>query len=306
MRKRLEPLGPERGSFEHFVIADIDSGLKDMSDEALNQLTRLLYLGPELRDKGWLIDQQRQLRALDPCLLRPKGLVDRLAISMGKRRGSVSPSRANLCLTHKPLDPRVVRKLMVLVADECTVQVDRFRNARARLNVDMPPSVRCWLERMDSATALWLGRAQFEDMFQRETPWTGGPTSERQRCEACIMAVVGGWPQLLMDLRAGLVARRAYTAEKTGTERDSRLLRVVEAWASIYGPTNQRRITVQSETLVGAIVQLRKDVRADREQRRRDKYRKRGCPSPPVPNAPPDVQGAHTRRSARCRGGGGS
>ncbi|POR37303.1 Uncharacterized protein TPAR_02494, partial [Tolypocladium paradoxum] len=240
MHKRMEPFGAEGGRFEHFAVADVDSGLKDISDEALDQLTRLLHLGPDLRGEGWLLDQQRQMMELDPCLLRPKGLIDRLAISMGKHRAPFSPSRANLCLTHKPLDPRVVRKLMVLVADECTVHVDRFRSARARHNVDVPPSVRCWLERMDSATALWLGRAQFEDMFQREAPRTGGPTSERRRCEACIMAVVGGWPQMVMDLRAGLAARRAYMAEKTGTERDPRLLRAVEAWARVYGPANQQ------------------------------------------------------------------
>ena len=193
------------------IVADADAGLGDISDEALEQLVRLLYIGPELRGKGWLLDQERQMKALDPCLLRPEGFVARLT-TMPRHRAPCPASRANLCLTHKPLDPRVLRKLMMFVANECTVQVDRFRSARARPTVDVLSALRCWLERMDSAMALWLRRAQFEDVFRREAPLIGRPSSERRRCEACILTVVGGWPQMLLDLRAGLQARRAYTA----------------------------------------------------------------------------------------------
>ena len=65
-----------------FVIADVDSRLGDVSDRRLDQLTRVLFHDDTLQSRKWAADQELLVKRLGGRLLRPRGLIPRLAIRM--------------------------------------------------------------------------------------------------------------------------------------------------------------------------------------------------------------------------------
>ncbi|KYK56536.1 hypothetical protein DCS_03536 [Drechmeria coniospora] len=249
-------------------VPDVDSALREISDEALDKLTSLLYLDKTLSGMERTHVQKDLMKRLDGCLLRPTGIVGfitRIGTSIAKYRSPVSLTHANLCLMHKPLDPRVVRKLMVLVARECTVHLNRFRRHRANNSIPWPLSE--WLERMDNTTALWLGKDLFMKVFLREAPESAAPMSEMGRCEACILAVVGSEAQMLTDLRAAIKARHTYSMKRDMIRTEPRLLRIIKSWMKLYPLPTQAAMREMSDALVASIVTLRKDARVSRKLR---------------------------------------
>lgn len=275
-----------------FIISPRDPALADVSDTALRQLAKLLYLDAAdyaaSRAPAWLAKQEHGVKDLDASLLRPKDLLARLAISMSKRKLPFSPEGAKLCAAHKALDPRVVRNMLVLVADECTIQTNRYRSLR--LKQRLTPSLEGWLARMDFLTLLWLGEDRFERIFGRAAAGENLPECVRTQCEACMLSVVGGSALYLTDLRASVLARQAYnhaketktatTTTTTPPRKPPRLLRIVDAWISYYKPDCQQVVCACSESIVSDIVAMRTLARQrrDKEDARR---RKRGKPPRP-------------------------
>ncbi|PHH70325.1 hypothetical protein CDD82_7205 [Ophiocordyceps australis] len=259
----------QAGPKSWWVVGDVQGGLTKLSDQDMRQLTRLLFIDEKQGDGEWVDSQKQQMKQLPACLRRPRGLISRLAIRMGQHGAPFWPEAARLCMMHKKLDARVIRRLMTLVANECVMHANRLRGLRRR-NHGMEAAVRCWLERVDSLTSLWMDRGLFEQVFGRE-PETGmrprGPTAERDRCEACMLAVFGTDTQALVDTRASLVARYA-TQRRRKHNRQPRLLRVVEAWIDNFDAVLAGMIRVQSESLAPSIARLRTEWRQDRERRR--------------------------------------
>ncbi|PHH60671.1 hypothetical protein CDD81_1357 [Ophiocordyceps australis] len=278
METRMRKMA-QAGKKGRLVVANVESGLTKISDQDVRQLTRLLFIDERQGDREWLDSQEEQMKQLPACLRRPRGLISRLAIRMAQHGAPFWPEAARLCMMHKQLDARVIRRVMALVANECVMHTNRLRGLR-RHKHGMEPAVRCWLDRVDSLTSLWMGKGLFEQVFGRE-PETGmrprGPTAERDRCEACMLAVFGTDTQALVDTRASLVARYASQRRRRRRTRQPRLLRVVEAWIDNFDEALAGMIRLQSESLAPSIARLRSEWREERE-RRRALHPRRGSP----------------------------
>ncbi|KAL7961476.1 hypothetical protein V8C34DRAFT_273851 [Trichoderma compactum] len=169
----------------------------------------------------------------------------------------------------------MIRLILQLVADECTIQTNRYRSLR--LKKMLKPSLEGWMERIDSITALWLGKDEFRRVFGCHLRGEM-PDCARTKCEACMLAVVGGSSMHLTDLRANVLARQAYGTELTGREcKRPRLLRVMDSWMSHFQEDCRKDICECSEAMVSDIVEMRtlarrrRDERDERDERRRRK-----------------------------------
>ncbi|KAL7909193.1 hypothetical protein GGI35DRAFT_479482 [Trichoderma velutinum] len=256
-----------------------DLTLASVSDEALQQLTKLLYMdtadyfGHRARD--WLAKQEKQIKGLDVSLLRPRNLMTRFALSMSTRKLPLSSERPRLCTAHKALDSRIIRCILQLVADECTIQTNRYRSLR--LKKMLKPSLEDWMNRIDSITAFWLGEDKFRRVFGYHL--RGGiPDCARTKCEACMLAVIGGSAIYLTDLRANVLARQAYGTKLSGREcRRPRLLRVIDSWISLFHENCRKVICEHSEAMVSDIVEMRTLARRRRDKQD-ERWKRKGKP----------------------------
>ncbi|KAL6788361.1 hypothetical protein J3E68DRAFT_136886 [Trichoderma sp. SZMC 28012] len=256
-----------------------DPSLADVSNEALQQLTKLFYMDTAdyfgHRATDWLARQEQQVKELDVMLLRPRNLLARLTLGLCGHRLPLYSEEPRLCTAHKTLDSRIIRCILQLVADECTIQTNRYRSLR--LKKMLKPSLEDWMKRIDSITALWLGEDKFRHVFGYPLR-SEMPDCVRTKCEACMLAVIGGSSIYLTDLRASVLARQAYNTELTGREyRRPRLLRVIDSWISFFQEDGQKDICECSEAMASEIVEMRTLARKKRDKRD-ERRRKKGKP----------------------------
>ncbi|KAM6488751.1 hypothetical protein HDV62DRAFT_39230 [Trichoderma sp. SZMC 28011] len=256
-----------------------DPALADISDEALQQLTKLLYMDTAdyfgHRTEDWLAKQEQQIEELDNTLLRPRNLLARLTLGICGQKLPLYSEVPGLCTAHKALDSRIIRCILQLVADECTIQTNRYRSLR--LKKMLKPSLEDWMERIDSITALWLGEDKFLRVFgchlRGEMPDCVGT-----KCEACMLAVIGGSSIYLTDLRASVLARQMYNTEFTGREyRRPRLLRVIDSWIYFFQEDGRKDVYESSEAMASEIVEMRTLARKKRDKRN-ERRRRKGKP----------------------------
>ncbi|KAF4448802.1 hypothetical protein F53441_7851 [Fusarium austroafricanum] len=242
--------------------------MRDISPLQLNQLTDLLWMDPGINiampDKGWLLEQQARIATLDKSSCRSTKLWNRISAkidSLACRLGADGVPTACLCSAHHNLDPKLIRRLMLLIIAETTERIQVLRAWRKR--IAYPEAVVAWLDRIDAVTGLWIGRDAFNATFgyERVSP---ANLVVRSKCEACIMSVIGGRPQVLGDLRATLISRRDRQIDSGG--KAPRLLRLVESWIShqhadgrraIY--TGSGEISQELDSLVAIINTMRQE-----------------------------------------------
>ncbi|CAM1505238.1 Fc.00g108750.m01.CDS01 [Cosmosporella sp. VM-42] len=289
------------------MLLNRDDGLADISRLALAQLTSLLSMGTSNNiskpSAAWLQKQEAKIATLHWSLQAPSNLIERLALRINRhRRIPFFPQVAQLCSSHKGLDPRVIRNLTLLVGHECTLRTDRFRLYRSR--IAFPNHVTTWLDRIDSVTAMWVGQKAFEMVFGYKSAMPAIQSVE-SGCEACIMAVVGARPQLLCDLRASMLARKMRSPDDP---TDPRLLRIVDSWIEHYHEEARDAVNKASEKLASDIFDIYKEMKRRKEKRtkerrdagkpvrmRRHRHRhRRRDDGLPTPTQPPE--GRYSRR----------
>ncbi|KPM36057.1 hypothetical protein AK830_g10515 [Neonectria ditissima] len=256
----------EASSGSSSYSSDLSSSTKSGKGDKyphLDQLTKLLWMHPDVNlanpRKPWLNKQEARVRKLDESLQRPKDIMNRLAARIDKHHHPTKSAR--LCPSHRGLNPRVIRSLMLILATEFTQRTDRFRKWRTR--TPLSDSLVAWIDRMDSATSLWIGCDSFHFVFGYECPIQDIPSVDSQ-CEACIMAVVGGRPLLLSDLRASMVARESQYP-RTGRTRP-RLWSLVDSWISHFDADVRTAIRQRSNDLGAEIVALDNDKRRQKKE----------------------------------------
>ncbi|KAM0562051.1 hypothetical protein ACHAPJ_002495 [Fusarium lateritium] len=229
--------------------------LRDISPHQLDQLTDLLWMDPGVNvaapDSDWLLDQQSRIATLDKSNRRSTKLLDRLSArleSLSLKHVDDGMPAACLCAAHHGLDPKLIRRLMLLLIAECTERVQTLRTWRQRITFS--DNIIAWLDRIDTVTGLWIGRDAFRATFgyQRASPTD---LRVKSKCEACIMAVVGGRPQVLSDLRACMVQRR----DRHGG-RGPRLFRLVESWIDHFDADCRRAVMTASAELGNELDEL--------------------------------------------------
>lgn len=278
-----------------------DPNLKHVSDRAMSELLATLYIEPSLyfySPDQWRAKQEYEVRRLPSSLLQPKDLVSRLTKTMSKHHMPFCSKQATLCSAHKLLNSRLIRFLLRLVADECTLYTNKYRHLRSKRKLQ--PTLKAWLERIDYITAMWLGEEEFRyvmkrkyripsmappqpDEYSKKQPRAKVPECVRSKCEACMLAVVGGSAQDLAVLRGSLKARQAYTIHEGSKKKmyTPRLLPIVEGWISMFPDQHQEEIYGCSDSLVEGINAMRRRVRRRRDKYVRKCYKQRLIPYPP-------------------------
>jgi hypothetical protein len=134
------------------------------------------------------------------------------------------------------------------------------------------------VERVRELHALWLSPTDYRKMFLQAPP---PPTKkkwpfQREGCEACILARVGGDAEVLLDLRT-VVLSRARTAELHGRRniKIPTLLRFVEAWLEGLGVEGE--VLEENWREAQALKRLRKEIW---KQRAMERYTCSAAPEP--------------------------
>lgn len=259
-----------RGTNPDTVEEELDSyPMSDISPEQLDQLTDLLWMDPGVNvtmpDHEWLLDQQARIAKLDKSNRRSKKIRDRLSArleSFTLQHVDDGMPSACLCPFHHGLDRKLIRRLMLLIAAECTQRIQALRTWRQR--IVFPASITVWLDRIDAVSGLWFGRDTFNATFgyERASPLN---LMVRSKCEACIMSVIGGRPQVLSDLRAHLVLRRDRRIDRGS--REPRLLRLVESWISQFDADCRKAIVAGSGVMSEELDKLLVIIKSMKEER---------------------------------------
>lgn len=257
--------------------------VEEFSQRAVFKLTGVLSLSPQYGvanpSEAWLSRQKELVEELPRSCLRPSSdvlslhsLVTRGLMKVSEKHAlPFVPSAAVLCLAHKALHPWRIRSLFLLLAGEVGIRSDRIRRFRG-FDDGFAPSqaVQDFVYRMTSVASLWIAPEDFERRFGF------APPQELSRlesgCEACMLAVVGARAQLLVDLRANMIARRYRS------HRNPALLRFVDAWIEWFG-NGAELLMAESETLGNELRGIRREIGRRRHMKRKQ-ARKEGNPVP--------------------------
>ncbi|KAI5465448.1 hypothetical protein BGZ63DRAFT_420017 [Mariannaea sp. PMI_226] len=228
-----------------------------MPPKILNQLTQLLSMNPSIPipnpDESWLRQQEAEVEGLDASLRLPKGLIRQLIFRLSIHHHHVR--FLHLCPSHHSLNPWTIRNIMLLIKSELTRRVDRFRVWRTRMA--FPECIKAWLSRVDATTTLWINRdtaaSTFASFGYERPPIV--PQRVESGCEACILGVVGGRPQILADLRASIYARQRRHSSKR-TRKEPRLWPIIESWITQFDDGVSNGIIAASDVIVEQIEKL--------------------------------------------------
>ncbi|KAH7272921.1 hypothetical protein B0J15DRAFT_573761 [Fusarium solani] len=240
---------------------------KRRHDPDTRQLTGLLCMPCEIKlsnpSKAWLEDQTRGIGRLDKPLRRSNKLLARISSRLDRFRAR--PKAAQLCKAHHGLNPKLIRRHMLHIIAECTKRIDRLRLWQRR--IPFPPSIKAWLQRMDAVIGMWMGAEAFGAVFGYAQV-ASCPKPVKSGCEACIMSVIGGRDQALLDLRASLFSRTGGYGRKS--RKEPRLLRLLESWIDHFGRDRADAIRRQSEMLADTLRAVRLQEKRKKEERNND------------------------------------
>ncbi|KAF6838770.1 hypothetical protein CPLU01_02303 [Colletotrichum plurivorum] len=246
--------------------------IDELTNSSIQKFTRYLSLPIRFNSTNppdeWLRSQEAGLRKLPSVLKRPENdsltnLFQRGLMKISEKQSlPLVPDSAVLCRSHRGLNPWRIRSLFVLVASEVTDKLERMRRpVRKNSDLAQDPEFREFVWRMTSVQGLWMERAEYRRLYEH-APLRMEMVSSQ--CEACICAVVGGDPRLLVDFKAHLHSR--------ARKFQPVLLRVVEAWIDAFGD-RAAGLHADSAVLGEKLRRIRTDIgkrRHDRRQRHRE------------------------------------
>lgn len=293
-----------------------------LDDRSVCQLTNLLALPPRYGtarpSAKWLRLQTEMIKRLRSTLLRPKLVLQRLAVKVTEAVPIAGlPPAAILCPVHKKLHPWIIRALFNLLVSEVTLRCERLQTYRdgdgdgggdgdgshVRKRAE---TVRKVLDRLHSVNALWLSKQAFRMVFGR-LPEHG----EHVRlvevvggCEACVLSCIGSRGELLADLRANMLAR--------ATREGPRLLKFVDSWIDCFDGESAKRIREHSEAMGKELGKARRFLSRMRKERllkheqnidehRKRRAKKRNVAFEGTDALPGDLRDASSRRTHSAR-----
>jgi hypothetical protein len=124
------------------------------------------------------------------------------------------------------------------------------------------------VERLRGLHSLWISPDGYAKTFLTPPPAGGKCHFQQNRCEACILARVGGDLEVLLDLRTILLSRTR--TKKSSFHRDEPILLVfVEAWLSGLKAANEYSLLSKSWTDAQALKAVRKQIWKGRAKERK-------------------------------------
>jgi len=144
--------------------------------------------------------------------------------SVGRLEKLLLPRAGHLCKLHKGLDFDVVEVLLHRLQEEIG---PRLNNLISQCEL-LTPDQRQRLTRLRSVHALWLSNREYEITFLasvRDLKW------KHQECEACIISLISGDMETLLDLR--WIIRSRATSRHVAKHGNPRLQVWVEVWIAL-------------------------------------------------------------------------
>jgi hypothetical protein len=220
--------------------------------------------------KEWLTQQQNRIYNL------PRHLKLHRSVSLATFFSVNEVVSGRLCLHHRDLKPELIFWCYTQLNEEVSTHTDRYRRYREKFSDECTDELRGYIDRMTSIATLYLRRDDFEAEYGRRA------LAEDERyprvrggCAACVLSVVGARAQMLIDLRASMLARQK--------RRTPRLLCLVEAWMDEFpaGTLDMRReseeVAAELRAFRARIAEVRGERGGERERyyEERDRRRRR-------------------------------
>lgn len=196
-------------------------GLEDLSKSELSQLAELLSNPDGRITYEFLEAQELAIASLPSALKRPSNFAGRFLKIFAK-------DKVVLCDCHRKLNAQLIRHIFSRLTDECTYRL-RYFNDNPRT---FPSAIEEWRQRMVAFESMWTDRTVWRELNKVQP---GEPHYRRvhSNCEACILAVVGGSTQMIMDLYIATSSRRSH--KNYGDFQYPPLHRLLEAWLEQEG-----------------------------------------------------------------------
>ncbi|KAM0275113.1 hypothetical protein ACHAQH_007553 [Verticillium albo-atrum] len=248
-----------------------DYYIEDFSSRAVQKLTAILTLPPQhglvRPTSGWLARQSKAVESLPKTCLRPPieainpiKLIKRGLMKVSEKHSlPFVPDAAILCQAHKELHPWRMRSIFLLLASECGIRSDRIRRHKGFDGIPPSQDVQDFVFRMTSVSSLWIAPEDYEARFGYRPSMF---PLLKSGCEACMLSIVGARAQLLVDLRANLLAR-----SKRGYEPS--FLRFVDAWIEWFDDDDASTVLAESRALSDQLRQIRREIGRRRRQKRK-------------------------------------
>lgn len=250
--------------------------LEHISPTDIEILTQLLILTPGQKpNKIWLQDQANCLTQFPFSLLKPSSVL------LSLRMALPTADNANLCKTHKLLNPQLIREIFLELSAEVTA-----RQKTLEQNPLLSSILSDHLIRLRSAASLWIEPTLFR------TTYPTHPSNQclpriASGCEACILAAIGGNHTILSSLCTSILGRK-----KKGHPQ-APLLPFVNAWIDWTGEGDA--IRAGSDAVMKEVRKCRRQMQKTRRQTRRDSEAEARTESIPLLNAGEAGEEEHNR-----------
>ena len=208
----------------------------NLTPEEIRHLTHILRLLPDADPIAYttLITILLSSSSLTPSRIKRPHRISALFHRSTPFGSPPSP----LCALHSRLNAHTIHSLFTRL----TCEVGRNLNSLVLHNQLLNAGQRDLMERVRELHALWLSPTDYRKTFLQSPPPMENKWPFRcEKCEACILARVGGDMGVLLDLRMVVLARtKTAGLHRGGNIKAPTLLRFVEAWLEEIGRASCR------------------------------------------------------------------
>jgi hypothetical protein len=226
----------------------------------IQYLTRILRLLPDADE----IAYTTRVKTLLSSSLTPSRLKRPCHLSFLLSDRFRSPEEPPLCALHGRLNIYIIQSLFNRLAHEVGRNLGSLSLSRHLLNDQQRELV----QRLRGLNALWLSPDNYVRTFLTPPPVVKKDLFQQNRCEACILARIGGDAEVLLDLRTILLSRTR-TKESNAHRDEPALLMFVEAWLSGLKVGDEYGLLSKSWTDALALKAIRKQIWKERAKDRK-------------------------------------
>ena len=253
--------------------------LSEIPNSAVTRLAEILSRPPQdgvsEPSQQWLARQEQTIAALSTKL----GLRRNPGSSLAGFFGLDKFRKSSPCRYHASLHPGLLRWILEQLKFEVTTHTERFRIYRKGFREFCPDEINDFVDKISGIASLFMTSGEFIAYYGPDYPEDCLFRQVSSGCPACIVSAIGSRAELLVDLRANMIAR--------SKRRTPRLLTLVDEWISCFGPERAPGMMAESDVLAEGLKQIRsfmserrrarkQEGRSERKEKHRDESRHRG------------------------------
>jgi hypothetical protein len=212
--------------------------LRALPAESINQLAHLLQALPHERGLEY------SERVMESIQRLPSELKHRSRLSNFFSANAPSPIvEDKLCLVHKALSTSLIHEIFTLLS----LEVGHHCNSMTRHNAWLSPAQNDAIHQLRQLHSLWLPEKTYVQTFLE--PPNPNWSYQKSGCEGCILTRIGSDLQIIAELRALLLSRRATVKKRKSPPS---LLKFVDRWVvGLVGEGERKREIMQGSEMVG-------------------------------------------------------